>query len=224
MNYSIPLPRPSVVRPPPPPPLNPIEFPKNLNYHPFVHMHCVYIIRRPPLAGGEKACEYALRALERQGARGFGIQEAKGHLHAFHTPTLVPGGSPWSVPFCTCALLDFVHMHCEPPVPLIVDAANHFKTIDPFCLRKKKKKGSYQGLLGALLGLFWRGLGALLGLLKLSCEGRRGWVVGGLAPQWGGASPLAAGLSPAKPCNTLPSPAKPSRGDGDGDGDGRDQG
>ena len=49
-------------------------------------------------------------------------------------------------------------------------------------------------------------------------------MVGGLAPQWGGASPLAAGLSPAKPCNTLPSPAMPSRGDGDGDGDGRDQG
>ena len=49
-------------------------------------------------------------------------------------------------------------------------------------------------------------------------------MVGGLAPQWGGAFPLAAGLSPAKPCKTLPSPAKPSRGDGDGDGDGRDQG
>ena len=35
-------------------------------------------------------------------------------------------------------------------------------------------------------------------------------MVGGLAPQWGGASPLAAGLSPAKLCNTLLSPAKPS--------------
>ena len=49
-------------------------------------------------------------------------------------------------------------------------------------------------------------------------------MVGGLAPQWGGAFPLAAGLSPAKLCNTLLSPARPSRGDGDGDGDGRDQG